>query len=549
LCDRGYEDLRLYYIKEQGEVCTARGKGAAASVSRQATELAIEVLKDGGNAFDAAFALAFSLTIYHPQAGNIGGGGYIVYRDKDSKIPKVINYREISPSGAKREFFISEDGSADPEKTAFGPWSVCIPGTVKAFFHLQKEHGLLSSRDILLKLASLAKKGYPITAFQAACLNRLAQKLSFSPESCKLYVKKEGLFRKGDILINEDLASTFEILARDGEEAFYRGCIAEKIEKDITFNGGFLTVKDLQSYSIEEVEPISGEIKGKKVWTVPPEGGGAILVEVLNILDRAEFYKFTPFSSNFYHYLAQASKIAFIDRQAYHGDVDLKDNQVYTSIFNPSRNDFLFTLIDSERDINTEFLMKKMEEAERQYLEEGNRNYFKEDYSEKGDRDYFGGGSRIFSEDGNQTTHFCVIDREGNAISNSYTLNLRYGSKWSIQGAGFLMNGSIDAFSFTPEKPNYFGVMGNKANLFSVSKRPASNMAPVMVTDDNKTILLLGTPGGPAIPTTLAIILMALYNGVELPEAVKRGRVHHQAWPKRQGRADWGCSWYSNFRK
>jgi len=195
LCDRGYEDLRLYYIKEQGEVCTARGKGAAASVSRQATELAIEVLKDGGNAFDAAFALAFSLTIYHPQAGNIGGGGYIVYRDKDSKIPKVINYREISPSGAKREFFISEDGSADPEKTAFGPWSVCIPGTVKAFFHLQKEHGLLSSRDILLKLASLAKKGYPITAFQAACLNRLAQKLSFSPESCKLYVKKEGLFR------------------------------------------------------------------------------------------------------------------------------------------------------------------------------------------------------------------------------------------------------------------------------------------------------------------------------------------------------------------
>jgi len=505
LSGKGYEGLRLYYIKEQEEVCIAKGKGAVASVSRNATDLAINILKDGGNAFDAAFALAFSLTIYHPQAGNIGGGGYLVFKEKDSKIPGVINYREIAPSMARREYFIAEDGSADPEKTAFGPLSICVPGTVKAFFHLQKEYGLMNSKDILLKLASLAREGYPVTAYQAACLNRLSQKLSFSPESYKLYVKKEGKFIKGDLLTNEDLASTFEVLARDGEKAFYRGLIAEKIEKDITSNGGFLTAKDLENYSIKEVKPIYGEIMGKKVWTVPPEGGGAILVEILNILDREQFYKLNPLSGDFFHYLSQASKMAFIDRQFYQGDVNLKDNITYNSIFNHSYCDFLFKLIDSQRDIKTESLMEKMGRSKKQ----------------------------VFPDRNSQTTHFCVVDKDGNAISNSYTLNLRYGSKWSIQDAGFLMNGSIDAFSFTPGKPNYFGVIGNDANLFSVCKRPASNMAPVIVIDDEKKMMLLGTPGGPAIPTTLAIILMAFYNGVAFPEAVKTGRVHHQALPDR----------------
>ncbi|MCK4803751.1 MAG: gamma-glutamyltransferase [Spirochaetes bacterium] len=505
-----YDGFRVSLQKRvSAAVSIAKGKGAVSSVSKQASELGIKVLKDGGNAFDAAFAVAFSLTVFHPQAGNLGGGGYVVFKEKKTGKPRGFNYREKSPSGANREHYLNEDGSVNPDVTAFGPKSVCVPGTVKAFYTLQKNYGVLKAGDLLSHISGLANKGFKINDYQAQCLNRLAPKLAVSPESRKNYVKEDGLFQRGDRIQNLNLAKTFATLAIEGEKAFYEGSIAEQIEMDITGNGGYLTVKDLKNYSIKEVDPIFTEIKGKSVWTVPPEGGGAVLIEILDILNKEEFFRIKPFTLDFYHYLTQAFKMAAIDRYFYLGDISTKSNRTYQNIFKKKYTDILFSEIDNDRDVKTGNLLSIMHPDE--------INGMAADNAMPGGKD---------------TTHFSIIDTEGNAVSNSYTLNLRYGSKWSVKGAGFLLNGSIDAFAFYTGKPNYFDVIGNKPNLFDVNKRPASGMAPVIVTDGHKLEMIIGTPGGPAIPTTLAMIIMLILgNNLSPQEAIQRGRIHHQAWP------------------
>jgi gamma-glutamyltranspeptidase / glutathione hydrolase len=491
-----YNDFRVtMHGIAPGEVSTAVGRGLVASASRQASELAIEVLQDGGNAFDAAFATAFSLCIYQPQAGNLGGGGYLLFQEKGGR-PKAFNYREQAPMGASREAFLLPDGSPDPDRTAFGPASVCVPGTVKAFFELQERHGNLRARDLLLAVARRAREGAVLTQYEADCLNRLGPKLAASPEARRIYVRVEP-FRAGDLLPNPALAETLTLLAREGERAFYRGRIAELMVADLQAHGGFLAAEDLADYALREVDPIHVDLAGRQVWTVPPEGGGALLLEILSILDREEFRRLAFDSPEYHHHVAQASKLAFIDRMAYLGDVP--PGPAYRRLLTRENADRLFALIDPARDTPTEALAGR------------------------------GGQPRA---PGKNTTHFAILDAEGNAVSNSYTMNLRYGSKWAVARAGFLLNGSIDSFSFVEGKENYFGVVGSGPNLFAPGKRPASNMAPVLVTSGGAVEMLLGTPGGPTIPTTLANVLLAsLHHGVPPETSIRAGRLHHQGWP------------------
>ena len=491
-----YSDFRVTMkARAPGRVSTALGKGAVASASRQASEFAIAVLEDGGNAFDAAFAIAFALCIYHPQAGNLGGGGYLLFKESGGS-PRVFNYREQAPQGVHREAFLRPDGSPDPDRTAFGPTSVCVPGTVKAFFELQQRHGKLRSRDLLLAAARRAEAGAVLTQFEADCLNRLGPKLAVSPEARRIYVRTEP-FNAGDLLPNPALAKTLGALAEEGERAFYRGRIAEQIVTDLQTHGGFISAGDLASYALREVDPIQLDLNGRVVWTVPPEGGGAMLLEILGILDRDDFRKLEYDGPGYHHRLAQACKLAFIDRADYLGDIPPGD--AYRRLLGRERLDRLSGLIDPARDTPTEVLAS----------------------SRRGPQ----AGAR-------DTTHFAVIDDQGNAVSNSYTLNLRYGSKWAVAGAGFLLNGSIDSFSFLEGEANYFGVIGSEPNLFAPGKRPASNMTPVMVTAGDEVDLLLGTPGGPTIPTTMANILLAsLVHGADPEVAVRASRLHHQGWP------------------
>jgi gamma-glutamyltranspeptidase/glutathione hydrolase len=502
-----YSDFRVQTsTTEPGRVSVARGKGAVASVSRQASELAIKVLEDGGNAFDAAFSLAFSLCVYHPQAGNLGGGGYLLFKEKGAARPTVFNFREQSPAAARREAFLLPDGSPDPEKTAYGPASVCVPGTVKAFFTLQERHGKLRAADLLRAIARRAEQGAPVTRYEAECLNRLGPKLAASPESKRLYVR-EAPFVAGDVLHNPLLAQTLEVLAKEGEAAFYRGRIAERIVGDLAAHGGFVSADDLAHYAIREPAPISLEIKGRRIWTPPPEAGGALLLDILGILDRDAFYQTAPGTPPFHHYLAQASKIAFINRLDYLGDIALDQNAAYQALVARRDADRLFGLIDAARDTPTDAMLERVRQG-------------------RPPAGALGGAG------GHDTTHFAVIDAQGNAVSSSYTMNLRYGSKWTVEGAGFLLNGSVDSFSFVEGKENYFGVIGSEPNLFGPRKRPASNMAPALVTDGDRVEMALGTPGGPTIPTTLAAILAAILgHGRDPARAIQAGRLHHQAWP------------------
>lgn len=503
-----YGDFRVQMsATPSGHVTTARGRGAVASVSRQASEFAVDVLRDGGNAFDAAFSLAFSLCVYHPQAGNLGGGGYLLFQEKGARTPTVFNYREEAPAGATRDAFLLPDGSPDPDKTAYGPASVCVPGTVKAFFLLHQRYGKLKAKDLLLAISRRAREGAYVTQYEADCLNRLAPKLSASPESKRIYVRPAP-FKRGDLLPNPNLARTLEVLGHEGDDAFYRGSIAEQIVADLAQNGGHVTADDLANYAVREADPIGVEVGGRRVWTVPPEGGGALLVEILSILDRDEFRRLRPGSVDYYHYLAQASKIAFIDRLDYLGDVPVGSNPIYQGIVSGRGADRLFGAIDPTKDTRTDALARRVRESR--------------------------GASSVPTQglSGSNTTHFSVIDAEGNAVSNSYTMNLRYGSKWSVDGAGFLLNGSMDSFSFVQGKENYFGVIGSEPNLFAPRKRPASNMAPVLVTQNGQVTSALGTPGGPTIPTALAFVLTStLLHGTPPEQAILAGRLHHQGWP------------------
>jgi len=502
---KGYDSYRVKIETNQGiDVSVSKGRAVVSSVSRWGTEFAVDILKEGGNAFDAAFALAFGLALFHPQAGNIGGGGYLVYYKQGWESPRVIDYREKAPLSIDINSYFNSKGEIDPEKTSFGPLSICTPGTVKAFYKLHSTYGKLSSEKILKKLSELAKKGYPLTQYQVECLNRLSPKLSTFSESKEVYVKKTGKYKAGDIFKNEHLAHTFEIIAEKGEEIFYHGEIARAISDEIKKSGGFLSYLDLKNYEVKEVEPISCEINGHKIWTIPPEGGGAVLINLLNILDNHRFYTIKIDSVDYYHAFSQSSKATFINRQGYMGDISLEGNEYYRRIFDRG---YWKEAVDRfrDRDIPTSEMANML------------------GYSLEADT----------IKEGDNTTHFSVIDRDGNAVSNSYTLNLRYGSKYSVKGYGFLLNGSIDAFSFKPGMVNYFGVMGNKANLIAPGKRPASSMSPVIITDTKGVTAILGTPGGPTIPTTLANIIFPYVTGqINGYEAlIKRGRFHHQAWP------------------
>ncbi len=510
----GYGDFRVQMTAgARGGVSVARGRGAVASVSREASELGVDVLADGGNAFDAAFALAFALALYHPQAGNLGGGGYVVFRRHGAARPEAFNYREEAPRRATREAFLRADGSPDPDRTAYGPASVCVPGTVQAFFELQRRHGRLRAADLLHEVARRADAGAALTQFEADCLNRLGPKLAASPEARRIYVR-DAPWAAGDVLPNPALAETLRTLAREGDAAFYRGRIAERIVADLSANGGFVGADDLADYALREARPIAVEVAGHTVWSVPPEGGGALVLDILATLARDEFGRLAFDGAPYHHHLAQAGKLAFIDRNEYLGDVPL--GPFYERLLTRAAADARFALIDARRDTPTDTLAAAARAAAAH---------------EAAMRTTPDAGPP--KDAGTDTTHFAILDAEGNAVSNTYTMNLRYGSKWAVDGAGFLLNGSIDSFSFAVGKENYFGVVGSEPNLFAPQKRPASNMAPVLVTAPDGTVAMLaGSPGGPTIPTTLAqVLLAALVHGVPPESSIGPSRLHHQGWP------------------
>ena len=469
-----------------------------------ATKVGVDILKKGGNAIDAAVAVQFALAVVYPQAGNIGGGGFLIYRDGKGKKILALDYRERAPAAATEKMFLDSLGNVLPNKSRFGALACGVPGTVDGMWQAQFYHGRLNWGEVVAPAIELADKGFQITEQEAQNLN--AEKLTFA-RNCSLspaFVKFEG-WKAGDWLIQKDLAQTFRRIAGDGRDGFYSGATATLIVSEMAKKGGLITLEDLKSYKSVWRTPLEFDWKGLHFITMPPpSSGGIILRQLLGMVSSYPLKSYGFQSAAAVHLMAEAERRAYADRAAHMADPDFWSVPLKTltdSVYIKARMaDFRADSVSDNSKI-TAGMIKESEE----------------------------------------TTHYSIVDREGNAVSVTTTLNDAYGSRTVVSGAGFILNNEMDDFSAKPGVPNLYGAVGGKANAIVPGKRPLSSMAPVIATKGGKNWLIIGTPGGTTIPTSIFQVILNLTEfELSLPDAVQNKRFHHQ-WKPNQITAEEGC--------
>ncbi len=469
-----------------------------------ATKVGLEILKKGGNAIDAAVAIQFALAVVYPQAGNIGGGGFMIYRDAKGKKTLALDYRERAPAAAAEKMYLDSAGNVLANKSRYGALACGVPGTVDGMWQAQFYHGRLTWGQVVTPSIELAEKGFQITAQEAENLN--AEKLTFA-RNCSLspaFVKIQG-WNAGDWLIQKDLAQTLRRIAGDGRDGFYGGATAALILKEMEKKGGLITLEDLKAYKSVWRTPLEFDWKDLHIITMPPpSSGGIILRQLLGMVSNYPLKDYGFHSTAAVHLMAEAERRAFADRAEHMGDPDFFKVPIKT-------------LTDSA------------------YIKSRMANF---------DADTITDNWKVWAvkiKESEETTHFSVVDREGNAVSVTTTLNDSYGSRTVVGGAGFILNNEMDDFSAKPGAPNLYGAVGGKANAIAPNKRPLSSMTPTIVTKTGKNWLILGTPGGTTIPTTVfQVIVNVAEFGQSLPEAVQGKRFHHQ-WKPNQITAEEGC--------
>ena len=479
---------------QSGEVC-ARG-GMVVSACPLATSVGVDILKRGGNAIDAAVAVGFALAVTFPQAGNIGGGGFMLIR-LESGETDFIDFREKAPIAASRDMYLDARGNVVENLSLLGPLASGVPGTVAGFFRAHELYGSLPWHDCIAPAVSLARDGFAISSDLAASLQNLQQYLREYP-ALKQFTKPGGSpLAPGDTLKQRDLAKSLELIADTGPDAFYRGPIAGWIAEEMRSSGGVLSRADLEQYGVRNREPVRGTFRGYEIISAPPpSSGGTILIEILNIVEGYDLADLGCMSYNYIHYLAEAERRAYVDRARYLGDPDFIDNPV------------------------SKLVSKEYAASLRESI--GLRATPSSRFSGDGEPD----------REKKETTHYSIVDKHGNAVSTTTTLNDSYGSKVVVRGAGFLMNNEMDDFSIKPGFPNLYGLVGSEANAIEPGKRMLSSMAPTIVLKNGKTYLVLGTPGGSTIITTIAQIIIDMIDfKMGLEAAVAGPRFHHQWLP------------------
>lgn len=469
-----------------------------------ATKVGLEILKKGGNAVDAAVAVQFALAVVYPQAGNIGGGGFMIYRDAKGKKTLALDYREKAAAAATETMYLDSIGNVLPQKSRYGALACGVPGTVDGMWQAQFYHGRLNWGQVVSPAIELADKGFQITEQEAQNLN--AEKFTFA-RNCSLspaFVKFEG-WKTGEWLIQKDLAQTLRRIAGDGRDGFYGGATATLIVKEMEKKGGLITLEDLKNYKSEWRTPLEFDWQGLHIISMPPpSSGGIILQQLLGMVGPYPLKTMGFHSAQAVHLMVEAERRAFADRAVHMGDPDFWKVP-------------LKTLTDSA------YIRGRMAD-------------FKADKAS--DNAKVRGGDIKESE---ETTHFSIVDFEGNAVSVTTTLNDSYGSRTVVAGAGFILNNEMDDFSAKPGTANLYGAVGGKANAIAPNKRPLSSMTPVIVTKGGKNWMVLGTPGGTTIPTSVFQVLVnvAVF-GRTLPEAVADKRFHHQ-WKPNYISVEEGC--------
>jgi gamma-glutamyltranspeptidase/glutathione hydrolase len=473
--------------------------GMVVAQETRAARIGLEILQKGGNAVDAAVATGFALAVTYPRAGNIGGGGYMLIHLAREKLDTAIDYRERAPAAVTRATFLDANGAADPAKSRDSALAIGVPGTVAglALAHAKFGSGKFTLADLLAPAIALAREGIPIEADVADSLPHALPRLARWPSTGKIFFHADGRpLDRGDTLVQSDLAQTLTAIARVGPRAFYEGPVAERISAAVRTAGGLMTAQDLKDYAPIEREPLRGNYRGYEVVAMPPSSsGGVILIEMLNILEG--FSNLASDDVRRLHLSIEAMKLAYADRAAFLGDP--------ASVEAPLPR----------------LLSKRYADELRAHIDPARA---------RPATDIHPGGAP--PHEGDNTTHFSIVDRFGNAVANTTTLNFSYGVGLIAGGTGILLNNELDDFAAKPGAPNAYGLTGGEANAPAGGKRPLSSMTPTILLKDGRPFLITGSPGGSRIITTvLQVILNVIDRKLPIAQAVGDPRVHDQWLP------------------
>ena len=479
--------------------------GMVVSTSRHASQVGIDILKEGGNAVDAAVGVGFALAVTSSSNGNIGGGGFMVTRFSNGKT-FTLDYREMAPAMAERNMYLDENGDIIKGKSRSTHFASGVPGSVDGLLKAWKDHGSgnISIERLLRPSINLAKNGFDLSNYEAERFNKNKERLSKHAETKRIFTRDDRKSKSGDIFYQSDLAETLERIVKNGRDGFYKGKTADLIVEEMKNVGGWITHKDLENYKSLYRDPIEGSFQNYDILSMgPPSSGGILLIHMLNMFDeimkKSESLSIdlSYNSIDYIHILTEIERRAYADRAEHLADADFWD-------------------------VPEGMLLSKDYAKERVSSIDLSKATLSSDISH--------GNSYI--DQSEETTHYSIVDKEGNAVSVTTTINSGYGNGITITGAGFLMNNEMDDFSSKPGEPNMFGLLGNEANAIEPKKRPLSSMTPTIVLKDGQPFLILGTPGGSTIITTvLQNLLNVVIHGMDIREAVSSPRVHSQWMP------------------
>lgn len=469
-------------------------KAMVVSAKKEASEIGVAILKKGGNAYDAMIATQLALAVAYPFAGNIGGGGFMVYRNFDGQ-KGSLDFREKAPIAATKNMYLDSLGNVIPGKSTFGSFSVGVPGSVAGIFEVYEKFGSLPFEELIQPSIDLARNGINITEKQAKNLNETEEKFA-KANSYKTIFEKN--WKVGDVLIQEELAQTLERIRDHGKDEFYKGKTAKLLVDYISEMGGIITMEDLEKYEAVWRKPIEFKYKNFNIISMTmPSSGGICLAQILKSIEPFQLDTIAHNSAAYIQLLTEAERRAYADRAHYLGDID-----------------FVNVPLDSL--ISEQYINKRM------------ASFSWEKASLSAEISH----GKILGYESNETTHYSIIDQLGNAVSVTTTLNGAYGSKVVVKGAGFLLNNEMDDFSSKPGVPNMFGLIGSEANAIAPEKRMLSSMTPTIVEENNNLKMVIGTPGGSTIITSvLQNILNVLEYNMGMQEAVSKPRFHHQWLP------------------
>ncbi len=477
------------------------------SVHELASRAGVEMMQAGGNAVDAAVATGFALAVVHPQAGNLGGGGFLLLRKANGEV-RFIDFREKAPAAATRDMYLDAQGNVIENASLVGYKSIGVPGSVAGLVYAEKKYGKLSLEKVMAPAIKLARDGFPLAWEDAEDLKD--EDLAKFPASRRIFQRDGKYYQPGEILKQPELARTLERIAKNPDD-FYHGAMARELAAAIAKGGGLITADDLAQYEVKEREPIRGTYRGYDIISVPPpSSGGIALVEILNILEGFDLAKLGNRSAEAIHLTTEAFRRVFFDRAEFLGDPD-------------------FAKIPVPQLIDKRYAAAWRESIDPNHASASNELKRPGMFNELERVAQF---RPVAIREPENTTHYSIVDPEGDAVAVTTTLNDSLGSRVTAEGLGFLLNDEMDDFAAKQGVPNAYGLIQGPANAIGPGKRPLSAMTPTIVLKDGKLFLVLGSPGGPTIITTVANILIGVVDfGLDIQEAVNAPRFHHQWLP------------------